>query len=164
MPYSFDYQFPGFGGCDSVCRLTLGFTESDQPAIVCSQKIGSVGTSITNAVEIIANNFIIDLMSGKRFAVPRETDENRVLEKFHSMLMDAWKNALKKQELSLEDFFKESGLHWVEHYPAGTGILGVDTFTEVTFISGNRPEWDTALNSESARETFGMTIVGAAQS
>jgi hypothetical protein len=51
----FAHQFKGFGNCDSACNVYV--TEEEGTTHICFEDIG-VGTSVTNASEIIATEIV----------------------------------------------------------------------------------------------------------
>jgi len=62
------YQFKGFGGCESECRLTILGTP-DKTVVVLSQLKNSKGTSVTNAIEILRDSVMNDYLFDSNTAV-----------------------------------------------------------------------------------------------
>lgn len=157
-----EYSFPGFGKTEGACLITLGYSSGKRPIIVCSQKHNYFGTSITNAAEVIANDFIIDLMAASIPDGRFDPSDTSIQAKLRNDLAKHWTKSIRNNCLVLGRLFRESGLRWLEHYPAGTGIVSSDRFTEVVFSDSNNPEWLQSMSAETARIRFGDALIDRA--
>lgn len=150
---TFDFEFPGYvatGRCD----LTIDTDpQGGQPSVVCSQKRNYTGTSITNALEEIALKLYVDVAE-KRLETP-EPEQSKVV----SELKKFWK---KHKPNGLRDAYGSSAVRWIEHYPAGTGLVSGDTFREVVFDSEDSPLWLPSLDATSAKQQFGTKLIAKA--
>ena len=124
FPYTGSFErftFPGFSR-PGHCYLKYHVNTNGRTVFLCSQLRGSTGTSVTNAMKDIFTCAVEQL------------DGLGVFE------------ALKVKK----GFFKPSpnllmevanSCRWVEHYPAGTGMLPVGSYSLVNFDSQLNPMW-----------------------
>jgi hypothetical protein len=55
------FEFKGFHGCRSCCALNIEQIEDGRTVVICSELEDNPGTSITNAVEMIASQAVNQL-------------------------------------------------------------------------------------------------------
>ena len=151
---SFEFEFDGFSGKGS-CILTIATTaNNERPSVVCSQKRGYTGTSITNAVERIARRLYHEV--ALRELAIRDAQLNEV----QANLRKFWRNTPRPPKL--HTLYGRCGIQWIEHYPAGTGLTLTDSFREVLFNTQDSPIWRPMHNFAEAKERFGKELIESA--
>lgn len=153
------YSFSGFSGVQSRCHIRI-LDDQDKPlVVVCSQMAVKPGTSVTNAVEIIAQDvreFLerdnATLMSAivsyiKKSRVTKILDDlikqSKESKNLTVFTLESVKLALEYRERQMERAGKLSGLVWVEHYAAGLGLAQRGSYAIVTFDQDSwTPNWD----------------------
>ena len=147
---TFDFSFPGLVRAGS-CFLTIKAEPSRQPFVVCSQKLNYRGTSITNAVEIIAEKLSREILDG---SIGSSGEERKVVD----ALKRCWAPSSSSRR-GLRDFYGKSGARWIEHYPADPSFGGKDTFSEVEFDADDAPKWGQTCNAMAARRSFDAELI-----
>jgi hypothetical protein len=155
---SFNFKFNGFVGAGR-CGITIGTNpDTQQYVIVCSQKRYYHGTSVTNALEIIATDLANGVISN-RLAMKEAQGDKSILDGIRTKWMSKGKS---RKVLTLSDLYSKELALWIEHYPANTGMFPGDRFTQVVFDEANNPSWLAGKNTEKAVKAFGAEVVQAA--
>lgn len=161
MELSFDFKFSGAGV--GLCSLTIGTVKHGDPnitgyVIICSQKRNYSGISITNALETIAAQLFNNIWKNElKMIAP--SGNPKIL---HGLLGTWLKDLREKNSRNLGDIYQRKNAVWVEHYPAGTGIVPGDSFMEVRFDPEGFPTWLPARKTLQAQKVFGNSIIQAA--
>ena len=152
---SFNFKFQGFVN-EGRCGITIGTgANTQQYVIVCSQKRDYHGTSVTNALEIIATDLANAVMSDQ-LDLDHKVGDTEIL----NGLRANW-NGIQAAatELTLRNFYSEKLALWIEHYPANTGMFPGDRFTQVVFDGAGNPSWLAGKNTEKAIAAYGAEVV-----
>lgn len=128
------FEFPGFGS-QGTCFLRARIRPSGM-VILCSQLLNYHGTSITNATEQILLSAIDRL------------NKDVGLERLYPP--KPWWQIWRNHNIVVEHVVRRT--MWVEHYPAGTGLLDNESFALVAFDSNLHPIWNYVSKEEAARE------------
>jgi hypothetical protein len=102
----------------------------DKPVVLCAQLIGYAGISVTNAVEEIFVAVFMHLWEKKIFEIKTS---KKILEHFFE---DRYQARLK---VIAWQYFVKKAL-WIEHYPAGTGVVAEGSYAIVGDAASN-PFW-----------------------
>jgi len=155
---SFDFKFNGFVG-EGRCGITVGTSaDAQRYIIVCSQKRHYRGTSVTNALEIIASDFANGVISNQ-LAMKEPQGDKSIL----GGIRTRWiRKGRSRTVLTLSELYSEDLALWVEHYPANTGVFPGDRFTQVVFDGADNPSWLAGKNTEKAMKAFDAQVVRAA--
>ncbi|MDY4366977.1 hypothetical protein SNR26_04075 [Pectobacterium brasiliense] len=120
------FRFTGFHGSRGRCHIRLVRADHDKPlVIICSQYINYYGTSVTNAVEIIAEKLFYDIankrIEGNDISYPLsiyrgwDSDIN-FFDKLISLIFPRkYKSRFSSLRLDLVESF--SKIIWIENYP-----------------------------------------------
>lgn len=150
---SFNFKFDGFVS-EGRCGITIG-TNAQRYVIVCSQKRYDYGTSVTNALEIIATDLANAVISNRVVTKNARGDES-ILEG----LRTSWKSVgTAARGLTLRNLYSEELALWIEHYPANTGMFSGERFTQVVFDEAGNPSWLAGKNTEKAIAAYGAEVI-----
>ena len=155
----FTYRFWGFGGAPSRCHIRI-LDDCDKPlVIICSQLANKPGTSVTNAVEIIAQS-IQDYLSQDNLpltvAIQRYLKTSKLTKILDDLVirlresknltvfaLESVKLALEYRETQTARTEKLRKMLWVEHYDASFGFGPESEFLRVNFEAGTwKPSWE----------------------
>lgn len=160
-------RFNGFHGSDGRCHVRFCKASHATPLIVvCSQYRDYSGTSVTNAVEIIAkkvfylvaNNEIDDVRFDFEVPVYDEWDEDVTL--FDKLLVSLsptrYRGRFMSRKLNVEEIF--SRVIWIEHYPQGWGQSDQKRrYKRVEMDENGHPSWS-GLSDVWLRQHTGMSV------
>lgn len=155
----FTYSFGGFGGHPSRCHIRV-LDEPDKPLVViCSQLANKPGTSVTNAVEIIAQS-VQDYLAQDNLPLAAAIQKYIKTSKLTKMLgdlvtrlkesknltvftLESIKLALEYRESHIARSSKVAEMLWVEHYDSSIGLSPKCEYLEVSFKPGSwEPLWE----------------------
>ena len=155
----FIYKFGGFGGYPSRCHIRV-LDEPGLPLVViCSQMANKPGTSVTNAVEIIAES-IQDYLAQDNLPLAGAIQRYIKTSKFTKMLgdliarlkesknltvftLESIKLALEYRETQINRSRKFAEMVWVEHYDSSIGISQKCEYLKVSFKGDTwEPRWE----------------------
>ncbi|MBN3104381.1 hypothetical protein [Pectobacterium brasiliense] len=145
------FRFTGFHGSRGRCHIRLVRADHDKPlVIICSQYINYYGTSVTNAVEIIAEKLFYDIankrIEGNDISYPLsihrwwDSDVN-LFDKLISLIFpQKYKSRFSSLRLDLVESF--SKITWVENYPeAFSKFSGKKHLAIVKIDNDGCPHW-----------------------
>lgn len=151
---SFDFEFEGITG-KGACVLTIASSDAmGRPSVVCSQKRGYTGTSITNGLERITRRLYHEV------ALRELEQRDQRLKQVQSNLRNFWRDTPRPPKL--HTLYGKSGVRWIEHYPNGTGLTSSDSFREVLFDFRDSPLWRPPYSLSDAKKRFGDELIDSA--
>lgn len=125
------FSFPGFwqeGECDLTAHI-----RRQSIVFVCSQRLEYYGTSVTNAIEVI-----------RQKAIEQIVDDGLLKADASKTLLERMFLTQAKVERALRfaaRAFVLKNSTWIEHYPEGTGIAYEDSYSIVHFSAVGEPAW-----------------------
>ncbi|WP_044103764.1 hypothetical protein [Acinetobacter pittii] len=161
------FSFPGFSGTTGYCHLRVAMKSTESKiVIVCSQYKNYYGTSVTNAVETIAQKFFYDV-ANKNIAnieIPN-LSEYIVTYKdisFFTKLLISLK-LLKEKRESKKIYLNIPGLFnnivWIERYPLGTGLKEFEDDCRLVKMDEQfNPQWCQKISDEFVRQETGFSL------
>lgn len=143
-------RFNGFHGTDGRCHVRFCKASHATPlVIVCSQYKDYFGTSVTNAVEIIAqkvlylvaNNEVDDIRFDFELPMYEEWDEDaNLFDKLLVLLFPSkYRGRFQARKLKIHEVF--SKIVWIEHYPQGCGPREDESDYQRVELDENGPSW-----------------------
>ncbi|MEP0073846.1 MAG: hypothetical protein ABJE79_14185, partial [Marinomonas sp.] len=147
-----NYEFQGFGGVSSKCSLSIYFpTKIEQSAlVVCTQKEGAAGTSITNGFELILDKLCREGVRGKH-----GDDLKEILSKNSSSVEGIFKKLTSYftnkdiEDLNFYELFKKEVIVWLEVYPECVGIVNDRVTVQRVYVTKDgSPVWSNFLEKE----------------
>lgn len=161
------FSFPGFSATTGYCHLRVGIKPNESKiVIVCSQYKNYYGTSVTNAVETIAQKFFYDVarnnITNIEIPILSEYTKTYDVEKFFSKVLRKLKLLKDKKEpnkiyLNISQIFKN--VIWIERYPSGTGLREFeDDCRLVTMDENFNPLWGPKVTDEFVRKETGFSL------
>ena len=155
---SFDFKFRGFVD-EGRCGITIGaIADNQRYVIICSQKRYYQGTSVTNALEIIATDLANAVISNQ-LAIKEAQGHKSILEGIRTNWL---RKGTSRKVLTLSELYSEELALWIEHYPGNTGMFSGDRFTQVVFDEADNPSWLAGKDTDKAIKAFGAEVVQAA--
>lgn len=162
------FRFTGFHGSDGRCQIRLARLSKDKPlVIVCSQYKNYYGTSVTNALEIIAEALFYQVannnITGVAFDQPLPIIEEwhadaNVFDKLLARMHPAkYGNRFSVRRLNIPEMF--SRIVWVENYPIDIKSFSFDKHVSVVTldVSGS-PTWHGRPTAKWLEEKTGFAI------
>nr|WP_163502606.1 hypothetical protein [Halomonas socia] len=152
------FKFIGFHGSDGRCHIRLAKAGKDKPfVIICSQYKNYYGTSITNAVELIAEKLFYEIANGRvegvsfDFELPIHEQWHADTNGFDKLLAKAlprkYHHRFKDRLLDILKIFNQ--IVWVEHYPKDVGLLQDAASASIVRLDENgNPHWQHRIRSE----------------
>lgn len=161
------FSFPGFSATIGYCHLRVAMKPTESKMIiVCSQYKNYYGTSVTNAVETIAQKFFYDVVNGKieGVSLPNifdyeewHSDVNWIDQMLVKLNPNKYKNRFKTIKLNIPKHFND--VIWIERYPAGTGLSDYeDDFRLVSMGKQKDPHWHEKPNNDFIRNETGFEL------
>jgi len=160
------FSFPGFTATTGYCHLRVGIKPNESKmVIVCSQYKNYYGTSVTNAVETIAQKFFYDVARNNilNIEIPLLSEYTKTynVEKSFSKVLRKLKLLKDKKEpekiyLNIFQIFKN--VIWIERYPSGTGLIKEDDCRLVTMDENFNPQWGPKVTDEFVRKETGFPL------
>ena len=156
MQKDIHFKFVGFHGSDGRCHIRLVNPSKDKPlVIICSQYKNYYGTSVTNALELIAEKLFYEIANGRIEGVSFDFDLP-VYEKWHSdtnsfdklltkALPNKYRHRFKDRLLDIPKIFDQ--IVWIEHYPKDVGLLqDTATVSIVRLDENGSPNWQHGIH------------------
>ena len=162
-----NFTFPGFTGTTGYCHLRVAMKSTDSKmVIVCSQYKSYYGTSVTNAVETIAEKFFYDVANKKNSSIeiPKLSENTIVYNKNNSFekLLIKLKLLNKNREVNriyLNTHQLFNNVLWIERYPIGTGLKEFeDDYKLVTMDEKFNPQWCNKISEEFINKETGFSL------
>lgn len=164
------FRFIGFHGSRGRCHIRLIRAARDKPmVIVCSQYMSYYGTSVTNAVEIIAEKLFYDIVNerieGEKinfpFSIYRHwhSDAN-FFDKFLSFLFPSkYRTRFSSLKINIVESF--SKIIWVENYPEKFSVYSNRKHISIVEMGRDGyPRW-LDINSDCFLKKTGLTLTEA---
>ncbi|MDX8164805.1 hypothetical protein [Acinetobacter pittii] len=162
-----NFTFPGFTGTTGSCHLRVAMKSTESKmVIVCSQYKNYYGTTVTNAVETIAEKFFYDVAHKKisGIEIPSLSEntiiysENNSFEKFLIKLKLLNEKRVKNRiYLNTHQLF--NNVIWIERYPIGTGLKEfVDDCKLVMMDEKFNPQWCNKISEEFINNETGFSL------
>lgn len=162
-----DFNFTGFHGTPGRCHIRIARKSANHKiVVVCSQYKNYYGTSVTNAMEIIArklfneihNNNLYDLsLSERSVELVWHDDVNWFEKKLVELNENKYKYRFMSHTLNLHTVFDE--VLWIERYPKGVCSFEFDDLYSVATIKESGfPEWKGRPTNELVKENTGYDI------
>lgn len=145
------FKFVGFHGSDGRCHIRVAKKSKDKPlVIVCSQYKNYYGTSVTNALELIAEKLFYEIANGRiegvsfDFEIPIyeqwHFDANRFDKFLTKALPRKYHHRFKDRLLDILTIFNK--IVWIEHYPKDVGLLQDSATASIVRLDENgSPHW-----------------------
>lgn len=156
MQKDIHFKFVGFHGSDGRCHIRLVKASKDKPlVIICSQYKNYYGTSVTNALELIAEKLFYEIANGRIEGVSFDFDLP-VYEKWHAdtnsfdklltkALPNKYRHRFKDRLLDILKIFDQ--IVWIEHYPKDVGLLqDTATVSIVRLDENGSPNWQHGIH------------------
>lgn len=162
------FRFTGFHGSAGRCQIRIARLSKDKPlVIVCSQYKNYYGTSVTNALEIIAealfHQIANDNITGVAFDKPLPIIEEwhadaNVFDKLLAKMHPAkYGNRFSVKRLNIPQIF--SRIIWVENYPIDIKSFSLEKHVSVvTLDASGSPTWHGGPTEKWLQETTGFAI------
>ena len=141
------FNFPGFHE-EGQCHIRILQRAGEKPTIICSQLSSYYGTSITNAIELIAEKIVRRYWDyeNHRFDIAKRINvQPNKISLLQSLLLPFMKKAKEIPGRWVEAM---NEIVWIEHYPKGTGIGDCDTYVVVSFSEQGEPSWSRSVSIE----------------
>ncbi|MPW31486.1 hypothetical protein F9L16_21155 [Agarivorans sp. B2Z047] len=157
MQKDIHFKFIGFHGSDGRCHIRLTQASKDKPlVIVCSQYKNYYGTSVTNALELIAEKLFYEIANGRiedvsfGFDLPIYEQWHSDANSFDKLLAKAlpskYHHRFKDRLLDILKIFNE--IVWIEHYPKDVGLLQDTASASIVRLDENgSPHWQHRIHS-----------------
>ncbi|MDE1233236.1 hypothetical protein [Vibrio aestuarianus] len=141
------FNFPGFHE-EGVCNIRILQKKGEKPTVICSQLSSYYGTSITNAVERIAEELINKYWDYEKhqFDVEKRNNVSSIEVSMCQKILSTFKRKEKSKNNNWVEAMQE--IVWVEHYQEGTGIGKSDTYVVVSFSDLGEPNWSRSVSIE----------------
>lgn len=161
-------RFTGFHGSAGRCQIRLARPQNNKPlVIVCSQYKNYHGTSVTNALEIIAETLFYqianDNIEGVSFETPIPIYEewhadvnvfDKLLARVHPTKYGA---RFSTRRLNIPEIFAR--IVWIENYPTDVKTFSFEKHVSVvTLDASGRPTWHGRPTAEWLNKKTGFAI------
>ena len=162
-----NFTFPGFTGTTGSCHLRVAMKSKEyKMVIVCSQYKNYYGTSVTNAVETIAEKFFYDVAHKRIPDIEiQNLSENTIIyshtNSFEKLLIKLKllneKRGMNKIYLNTHQLF--NNVIWIQRYPVETGLKeSVDECMLVTMDEKFNPQWINKVSEEFINKETGFSL------
>ncbi|MDD9320132.1 hypothetical protein M0O54_08345 [Acinetobacter lactucae] len=161
------FSFPGFSATTGYCHLRVAMKSTESKmVIVCSQYKNYYGTSVTNAVETIAEKFFYDVANKNivNIEIPN-LSEYKIFSKDRNLLTRLLiklkllndKNQSKKIYLNIPELF--NNILWIERYPLDTGLREFEDDCRLVKMDEQfNPQWCQKISDEFVRQETGFSL------
>jgi len=160
-----DFNFIGFHGTPGRCHIRIARKSANHKiVVVCSQYKNYYGTSVTNAMEIIASKLFNEIYNNKLYNLSKHSldlvwhdDVNWFDKKLVDFNEKKYKYRFMSHTLNLHKVFDE--VLWIERYPKGVCSFEFDNLYAVATIKENGfPEWKGRPTDEFVKVQTGYDI------
>jgi hypothetical protein len=163
------FRFPGFHGSAGRCHIRLARADRRSPlVVVCSQYTNYQGTSVTNALEIIAATLFDQIARGEISGVsldeplPWQSEWHSDVQWFDKVLARVFPEKYENRFLTTYvDASKAfSKVVWIENYPVEltSSLFPFKHLSAVTLDESGSPVWHHRITSEWLVEKTGFSI------
>lgn len=162
-----NFTFPGFTGTTGSCHLRVAMKSTEKKmVIVCSQYKNYYGTSVTNAVETIAEKFFYDV-AHKRISdieIPNLSENTIIYSKTNSFEKLLIKLKLLNEKRGMNKIYLNTyqlfnNVIWIERYPIGAGLKeSVDDYMLVQLDEKFHPQWVNKISEEFINKETGFSL------